>query len=81
VSLSARTTPDDVTVYVDRDAAERGADGPFFVAYCSPDRGRRWGYLCGNCDTFDNAMDAMGRIECNACGNYRKPDRWDAAHE
>jgi hypothetical protein len=81
VSLTTRATPDDVTVYVDTDAAERGTDGPFYVAYFSPDRDRRWGYLCSNCDTFDNAMDAMGRIECNVCGNFRKPDRWDAAHE
>jgi hypothetical protein len=81
VSLTTRQAPDDATVYVDSDDAERGADGPFYVAYLSPDRERRWGYLCSNCDTFDNAMDAMGRIECNVCGNYRKPDRWDAAHE
>ena len=80
-SLATRSTPDGVTVYVDRDAPDRGTHGPFFVAYCSLDCDRRWGYLCGNCDAFDTAMDTMGRIECNACGNLRKPDRWDAAHE
>ena len=41
----------------------------------------RWGYFCGNCETVNNAMDSMGRIECNECGNMRKPDEWDAAHE
>jgi hypothetical protein len=81
VTLDARAAADGETVYVDRSARERGADGPFYVAYVSPDRDRRWGFLCGNCDSLDNAMDAMGRIECNACGNLRKPDRWDAAHE
>jgi hypothetical protein len=81
VTLDARAAADGETVYVDRSAGERGADGPFYVAYVSPDRDRRWGFLCGNCDSLDNAMDAMGRIECNGCGNLRKPDRWDAAHE
>ncbi|MFB6103293.1 MAG: DUF5816 domain-containing protein [Haloplanus sp.] len=81
MSLESRTAPNGDAVYVDRSAGDRGADAPFYIAYLSPDCERRWGYLCGNCDSFDNAMDAMGRIECNACGNYRKPDRWDAAHE
>ena len=81
MSLTTRTAPDGATVYVDSDATERGSEGPFLIAYLSPDRDRRWGYLCNNCDTFDNAMDAMGRIECNVCGNYRKPEQWDAAHE
>jgi hypothetical protein len=26
-------------------------------------------------------MDAMGRVQCNDCGNRTKPDQWDAAHE
>jgi len=26
-------------------------------------------------------MDTMGRIQCTECGNLRKPDEWDAAHE
>lgn len=69
------------TVYVSRRETERGSEAPFFVAYLAPDRGRRYGWLCGNCDTFDNAMDSMGRIECNVCANFRKPTEWDAAHE
>ncbi|MFB6211740.1 MAG: DUF5816 domain-containing protein, partial [Halobacteriales archaeon] len=36
---------------------------------------------CGNCETLNNAMDTMGRIVCNECGNTRKPEEWDAAHE
>ncbi|PSQ16797.1 GNAT family acetyltransferase [Halobacteriales archaeon QS_8_69_26] len=74
-------TNDGKTVYVDRTDGERGSEGAFLVAYLSPDRERRYGWLCTNCDTFDNAMDSMGRIECNVCGNFRKPTEWDAAHE
>jgi hypothetical protein len=69
------------TLYVALDEAERGNKGPFLVAYASPAREDRWGYYCTNCETFDNAMDAMGRVRCNVCGNYKKPDEWDAAHE
>ena len=79
--LKTATAPDGRTVYVDREATERGSKAPFYVVYVTDDAERRWGYFCGNCETFDNAMDSMGRIRCNACGNLRKPDQWDAAHE
>ncbi|WP_135822755.1 DUF5816 domain-containing protein [Halostella litorea] len=79
--MEERTTGEGETVYVDRSDGDRGSDGPFFVAYLTPDRERKYGWFCSNCETFDNAMDAMGRIECNACGNFRKPTEWDAAHE
>lgn len=75
------STPDGETVYVAPDETERGSDGPFFALYATPDRTARYGYFCGNCDGFDLAMDPMGRIVCNACGNTRKPEEWDAAHE
>ncbi|WP_135534325.1 DUF5816 domain-containing protein [Halostella pelagica] len=79
--METRTTPAGGTVYVDRSDGERGSDGPFFVAYRTPEREQKYGWFCANCETFDNAMDAMGRIECNVCGNFRKPTEWDAAHE
>ncbi|MFB6251338.1 MAG: DUF5816 domain-containing protein [Halobellus sp.] len=79
--LDAITTPNAETVYVDRHSAERGMKGPFFVTYSTVDGEERWGYFCGNCESTNNAMDTMGRIECNACGNVRKPEEWDAAHE
>ena len=41
----------------------------------------RWGFACGHCGSLDTAMDTMGRIQCTECGNQRKPDEWDAAHE
>jgi hypothetical protein len=69
------------TVYVDRAAGERGSKGPFYVAYLTDQADERYGFRCGNCGSIDTAMDTMGRIECNGCGNIRKPDEWDAAHE
>jgi hypothetical protein len=79
--LERRETDDGQTFFVDRGDADRGAKGPFYVVYTGADREERWGFFCGHCRTFDNAMDTMGRIECNVCGNIRKPDQWDAAHE
>ncbi|MFC6614032.1 DUF5816 domain-containing protein [Halopenitus salinus] len=75
------TSSDGDRVYVDRTERERGSEGPFYAVYVS-DRGEdRWGYRCGNCGSLDTAMDTMGRIECTVCGNVRKPEEWDAAHE
>jgi len=79
--MDAKTTADGQRLYVDRETAERGSKGPFFVAYSTERADSQWGYYCANCDTFDNAMDAMGRLKCNTCANIKKPDEWDAAHE
>ncbi|WP_396612178.1 DUF5816 domain-containing protein [Haloferax sp. S1W] len=79
--LESRTIPSGKTVFVARNEVERGAKGPFYVVYASEDAESRWGYRCGNCDSFDTAMDTMGRVECNECRNVRKPEEWDAAHE
>jgi hypothetical protein len=68
------------TLYVSHEA-EKGAKGPFLVAYADEAGENRWGYFCTNCETFDNAMDSMGRLQCNVCANYKKADEWDAAHE
>jgi hypothetical protein len=75
------TTLDGRTHYVDCEQTVRGSKGPFFVVYTDERAEQRWGYLCGNCETVDNAMDAMGRLKCNHCANIKKPDEWDAAHE
>lgn len=80
-SLQGRDGPDGRTLYIARDEAERGSEAPFFVAYVDKDRERRWGYFCSNCETFENAMDSMGRLQCNSCENFKRPDEWDAAHE
>jgi len=79
--MEPRDGPDGRTLYVDDDEAEIGSKGPFYVVYTDEDGSTRWGYFCSNCETFDNAMDAMGRVQCNECSNVRKPDEWDAAHE
>ncbi len=78
--MDARTVEDGVTVYVGREGA-RGSKGPFLVAYESADGEERYGWFCTNCEGVDAAMDSMGRVECNQCGNLRKPTEWDAAHE
>ena len=78
--MEERTGPDGDTLYVSR-TVERGNKGPFRVVYLDPDGKRRWGFFCTNCETFDNAVDSMGRIQCNVCSNLHKAEEWDAAHE
>jgi len=73
--------PDGVDRYVDRTDGKRGEKGPFYVVYADSDRTTRWGFMCGNCDGLDNAVDTMGRVQCNECSNRTKAEEWDAAHE
>lgn len=75
------TTENGEAVFVAEDETRIGSKGPFFVVYRSDARDERYGYQCSNCESVDNAMDSMGRLVCNECGNMRKPDEWDAAHE
>lgn len=79
--MPSQTTQDGDDVFVATDEAEIGSKGPFYVVYKSEDRAVRWGYFCSSCDSLDTAMDPMARITCNDCGNTRKPEDWDAAHE
>ena len=72
---------DGTTIYIASDERLKGQTGPFLAAYRSKDRNQKYGWYCQVCGTLDNAMDSMGRIKCNECGNLRKPDQWDAAHE
>ena len=81
MELTAATATDGERVYIDRTLIERGDDGAFFVVFSDEGATERWGFFCDNCDSLDTAMDTMGRIQCNDCGNMRKPDEWDAAHE
>ncbi|RQG92491.1 GNAT family N-acetyltransferase [Natrarchaeobius chitinivorans] len=71
---------DGETVYVSYGEAARGSKAPFYTAYESDDRAKRYALLCGNCNSIDNAMDSMGRVECNECGNRRKATRWDSSY-
>lgn len=73
-------TVGDETIYVSYGEAARGSKAPFYTAYRDEDGAQRYGWFCGNCDSLDNAMDSMGRIECNGCGNRRKATRWDASY-
>jgi ribosomal protein S18 acetylase RimI-like enzyme len=67
-------------LYVDRNDSDRGSKGPFYVVYSDEEQERLYGYSCGNCDTLVVSMDSMGKMECDACGNVRKPTRWDATY-
>lgn len=79
--MDATVPADGELVYIDQTAVERGSKAPFFTVYLDEGQQRRYGYVCGNCDSLETAMDTMGRIVCSECGNQRKPDQWDAAHE
>jgi hypothetical protein len=75
------TGPDEQTLYIDRQEGKRGQKGPFYVVFTDEDQKTRWGFFCSNCDSVDNAVDAMGRVQCNVCSNRTKAEEWDAAHE
>jgi hypothetical protein len=75
------TGPADQTLHVDSQTGKRGQKGPFYVVFTDENRETRWGFFCSNCETLDNAVDAMGRVQCNVCSNRTKAEEWDAAHE
>ena len=72
--------PDGESLFVDHADSDRGSKGPFHVVWMDRDREEAYGYFCGNCESLVTSMDAMGGMECNTCGNHRKPTRWDAAY-
>ncbi|QSW98077.1 GNAT family N-acetyltransferase [Haloterrigena alkaliphila] len=71
---------DGETVFVNYGEASRGAKAPFYGAYETADGEELYAWYCGYCDSLENSMDTMGRIECNVCGNRRKATRWDASY-
>jgi len=71
---------EDGTLYVDMSDEHRGKHAAWYPVYRSEDGTRRYGWYCAGCESVDNAMDAMGRVQCNGCENLRKPERWDAAY-
>ncbi|UPM43198.1 DUF5816 domain-containing protein [Halocatena salina] len=77
--MEERTHPGGETLYVDFTQAERGSKAPFYVVYNTDQK--RWGFFCSNCESFDTAVDSMGRIKCDNCSNLHKAEEWDAAHE
>ncbi|QPV62408.1 GNAT family N-acetyltransferase [Halosimplex litoreum] len=78
--LQAIKSADGATVYVDETDWDDGSAAKFYTVYSDEDGTDHYGYFCSNCNRLANAMDAMGRIECDSCGNARKPTRWDAAY-
>lgn len=79
--MNEHAVDDDTTVFIDDQDGIIGSKDLFHPVYADAEGTDRWGYYCGACETVDNAMDTMGRIVCNECGNTRKPEEWDAAHE
>ncbi|ELZ84560.1 N-acetyltransferase GCN5 [Haloferax elongans ATCC BAA-1513] len=73
-------TVDGKTVYVAFDESDRGSQAPLYASYTDEDRTERYGFFCGNCESFEVTMDSMGKIVCNQCGNKRRPSRWDSAY-
>ncbi|WP_435151809.1 GNAT family N-acetyltransferase [Haladaptatus sp. DFWS20] len=71
---------EDRTLYINRAESSRGSKAPFFAVFTDEDAENRYGYFCSNCESFDNSMDSMERIQCNDCDNKRKAARWDAAY-
>lgn len=71
---------DGTSGFVFYDEGERGSEGQFHPVYRERERDTLYGWQCGVCGSTDNAMDAMGRLECNECGNVLRPTRWDAAY-
>lgn len=67
----------DVDVEIDWDDETSGTEAPFYTGY---EGDEKYGYLCGNCNSFDIAMDTMGQISCNRCENKHSPTNWDAAY-
>lgn len=66
-----------IDVEVDWSDSETGTNGPFYAAYRDDEL---YDWLCGNCLTFNVAIDTMGRFECTQCGNDHSPSEWDAAY-
>jgi len=69
------------TVHIDATQTEIGSEGPFERVFVDPALTTPWGFHCTVCDSLAVAADTMGRLECTECGNIRRPDEWDAAHE
>ncbi len=78
--MEQRIGPNGETLYLSS-SSEKGNKGTFRVVYADAGMNRRWGFFCTNCESFDNAVGSMGRIQCNRCSNFHKAEEWDAAHE
>jgi ribosomal protein S18 acetylase RimI-like enzyme len=80
VLVESREGPEGRQLFVAYDESQRASVAPFYHVYEDREREARYGFLCGNCGSFDVAVDSMDRVQCNDCENRRKPARWDAAY-
>lgn len=71
---------DGTRVYIDHNSIKVGSFAPFYAMYTDDVGETLYGHYCGNCDSAPAAVDTMGRIKCDECGNESKPTRWDAAY-
>lgn len=71
---------DGETMYVDFDTVKSGSFDSFHPIYTDAVGEELYGHWCGNCASAPVAMDTMGKLQCNDCGNESKPTRWDAAY-
>jgi len=67
-------------MFVAFDERERGSKAAFYTAYRTKDRESKYGFYCANCHSINTSMDAMGRVQCEDCGNQRKATRWDSSY-
>lgn len=68
------------TFTVDQEETLAGSDGPFLSTYDRADQDELYGYYCGICGTVVEAMDGLGRVVCEGCGNVHRPDYWDDSY-
>jgi ribosomal protein S18 acetylase RimI-like enzyme len=80
VELTELRETADGPLWVAFDERERGSEAPFYAAYRDEARSEKYGFYCANCESADTAMNTMGRVTCNDCGNERRESRWDAAY-
>ncbi|MFB6135309.1 MAG: DUF5816 domain-containing protein [Halobacteriaceae archaeon] len=67
----------DLDVVVVENERLEGVTGAFYATY---EEEQHHGWYCSNCDTTDVAVDTMGRLKCNRCGNVHHSREWDAAY-
>ena len=78
--LTERRETEEGPLWVAFDERERGSEAPFYAAYRDEQRTEKYGFYCANCETANTAMNTMGQVTCNNCGNERRATRWDAAY-
>ena len=78
--LTERRETEAGPLWVAFDERERGSEAPFYASYRDESRTEKYGFYCANCETADTAMNTMGQVTCNNCGNERRATRWDAAY-